>query len=58
MNKKIDYGKILFVKYFLINKKSTVATLLQKTHEQCLKKLEDSKGLIFLPVVLPLRLYF
>ena len=37
ISKKIDYGKILFVKYFSINKKSTVATLLQKTHEQCLK---------------------
>ena len=37
ISKKIDCGKILFVRYFLINKNSTVANLLQKTHDQCLK---------------------
>ncbi len=37
INKKIDYGKILFVKYFTINKKITVTNLLDKTHDQCVK---------------------
>ena len=37
ISRKIDYGKILFVRYFSINKNNTVVTLLQKTHEQCIK---------------------
>ena len=37
ISKRIDYGKILFVKYFLINKNSTVTTLLKNTHYQCIK---------------------
>ena len=37
INKKIDYGKILFVKYFFIKKSDTVASLLEKTHKQCIK---------------------
>ena len=37
INKKIDYGKILFVKYFNIKRNSTVRTLLQETHKQCIR---------------------
>ncbi len=36
MSKKIDYGEILFVKYFLIKKNDSVASLLLKTHKQCI----------------------
>ena len=38
INKKIDAGKILFVKYFPIKKKSSVKELLNKTHNNCVKK--------------------
>ena len=37
ISRKIDYGKILFVKYFSVNKNSNVSTLLDKTHKQCIK---------------------
>tara|TARA_B100000963_G_scaffold361716_1_gene398933 strand:- start:19444 stop:20130 length:687 start_codon:yes stop_codon:yes gene_type:complete len=37
ISKKIDFGKILFVKYFPISKNSNVSSLLYKTHKQCVK---------------------
>ena len=37
INKKIDYAKILIVKYFNIKRNSTGRTLKQETHKQCIR---------------------
>ena len=37
IKKKVDFGRILFVKYFSVKKNNTVSTLLEETHRQCIK---------------------